>query len=396
MILNETPIRTSKNFGANNINIENLDVPEEINKFNNRSIYINSEKEVLISEKSKDDELTDIDLYEDSKVLVTEIIKDNFGLKYGVDNTGLISASDKCNHKLRVVAKENASDANINIEFRFDENNKNLFDELEIKAEKNSKITITIKYLTDTLLKVYNDKNNELSSENETLVDDAKYFHFGTIKACGLEESSISIIFANMLNNRSTNIVNFENKLLDGAFLDYSIIDFGGKNSISNYYTDLLGKHSCNNVRTIYLGNEDQLFDLNYIAHLKGEQSNFDIEAQGALNDNAIKHFKGTIDFKKGAKKSYGNENENCLILSDKAKSLALPILLCSEEDVVGNHSTSSGKASSNELFYLMSRGFTEKDAMKLLVRARFNKILEELDNSEVSDLVNYLIETKL
>ena len=100
---------------------------------------------------------------------------------------------------------------------------------------------------------------------------------------------------------------------------------------------------------TIYLGKENQVFDLNYIGELKGEMSKIDIEVQGALKDRAKKHFKGTIDFKKGCKKAKGNENEACMLLSDTAKSLALPMLLCSEEEVEGNHSSSAGKIDEKE-----------------------------------------------
>ena len=40
------------------------------------------------------------------------------------------------------------------------------------------------------------------------------------------------------------------------------------------------------------------------IAELRGKKTNIDIDVQGALKDSAKKNFKGTIDFKKGAKKS--------------------------------------------------------------------------------------------
>ena len=59
-------------------------------------------------------------------------------------------------------------------------------------------------------------------------------------------------------------------------------------------------------------------------------------------------------------------------------------MLLCSEEEVEGNHSSSAGKIGEKELFYIMSRGFELKEAMKLMVRARFNKILENIKNEEV------------
>ena len=135
---------------------------------------------------------------------------------------------------------------------------------------------------------------------------------------------------------------------------------------------------------------------MNYIGELRGKKSNINIEVQGALKDEARKHFKGTIDFKKGAKKASGNENENCMLLSDKAKSLALPMLLCSEEDVEGNHSSSAGKVGEKELFYIMSRGFTLKEAMKLIVRAKFNKILEKIEEEELKNQILNEIDIRL
>ena len=38
-------------------------------------------------------------------------------------------------------------------------------------------------------------------------------------------------------------------------------------------------------------------------------------------------------------------------LLSDKAKSIALPMLLCSEEEVEGNHSSAAGKVGEKKLF---------------------------------------------
>ena len=170
----------------------------------------------------------------------------------------------------------------------------------------------------------------------------------------------------------------------------------GGKNSITNYYSNLIGDLSDNKLESIYLGKDNQLIDINYIAELRGKKSNIDINVQGALKDQAKKHFKGTIDFKKGCKKATGNENEECMLLSDKAKSIALPMLLCSEEDVEGNHSSSAGKVGEKELFYIMSRGFNFKEAMKLMVRAKFNKILENIKDENLKQEILDEINTKL
>ena len=198
------------------------------------------------------------------------------------------------------------------------------------------------------------------------------------------------------MNTKSNNFLAIENNFEENAKINYTIVDFGGKHSITNYYSNLHGDNCDNQLNTIYLGKENQVFDLNYIGELRGKKSNIDIEVQGALKDTSKKHFKGTIDFKKGCKKATGNENEACMLLSDTAKSIALPMLLCSEEEVEGNHSSSAGKIGEKELFYIMSRGFELKEAMKLMVRARFNQILEKIENDELREEILQEIDKRL
>ena len=146
----------------------------------------------------------------------------------------------------------------------------------------------------------------------------------------------------------------------------------------------------------VYLGRKDQVLDLNYIGELRGKMSEIKIEAQGALKDTAKKHFKGTINFKKGSKKAKGNENEFCMLLSDTAKSISLPMLLCSEEEVEGNHSSAAGKLDNKALFYMMSRGFDKKAALKLAVKAKFNEIIQGIHDEALKNEVLYEIDERL
>ena len=221
-------------------------------------------------------------------------------------------------------------------------------------------------------------------------------YHNGIIKAKAEKNSELNIVLVNLMNTKSNNFLAIENEFEENAKINYTIIDFGGKHSITNYYSNLQGDNCDNQLNTIYLGKENQVFDLNYIGELRGKKSNIDIEVQGALKDTSKKHFKGTIDFKKGCKRATGNENEACMLLSDTAKSIALPMLLCSEEEVEGNHSSSAGKIGEKELFYIMSRGFELKEAMKLMVRARFNQILEKIEKKELREEILQEIDKRL
>lgn len=344
--INETPVRTSQNFNANNITIKDVIIPEQIKKFNNISIKNNN---IKIEENLS-----------------------NINLSYGIGERLIEQIRKQSNKKIKIDVKENITEQ---IEFKFDKNNSELVENIEIIANENSISTIILKYEAE---------------------EDIEAWHNGLIRIFAKSNSKIKVVFINLMNTKSHSFISIENNIEENANVDYTVVDFGGKNSITNYYTNILGDNGNNTIDTIYLGKEEQLFDLNYIVELRGKKSNVNIEVQGALKDNAKKHFKGTIDFKRGCKKAKGNENENCMLLSDTAKSLALPMLLCSEEDVEGNHSSSAGKIGEKELFYIMSRGFELKEAMKLMVRAKFNKILKKISDEELKEQILKEIDDRL
>lgn len=344
--LNETPVRTARNFRINNMKLENIEVPEVIPTFENVIIIGDTSK--INIEQNADNTNTDL-VYGLSEELTNQA-------KHGANQKIKLNINNTQNKKEKTEAE---------IDFKFDDENVALIDNIEITANENTKSTVIIKYTSN--------------QENES-------YHNGIIKAKAEKNAELNIILVNLMNTKSNNFLAIENEFEENAKINYTIVDFGGKHSITNYYSNLLGDNCDNQLNTIYLGKENQVFDLNYIGELRGKKSNIDIEVQGALKDTSKKHFKGTIDFKKGCKKATGNENEACMLLSDTAKSIALPMLLCSEEEVEGNHSSSAGKIGEKELFYIMSRGFELKEAMKLMVRARFNQILEKIEKKELRE----------
>ena len=347
--LNETPVRTAKNFNINNITIKDINT-DEVKPFNNVEIKTNN------------------------KVNIKESIENDDNLSYGLGEVLTKQVKENANQKMSFII-ESKQDKETEVIFKLDDKNPILVDDIEIIAKEGSKGTIIIKYET---------KGN------------VEGFHNGIIRVSASKNADINVIIVNLLNDKSNHFISIENILEENAKLNCCMVDFGGKNSVINYYSNLIGDEAQNKINTIYLGKENQVLDINYIGELRGKKSDIEIEVQGALKDKAKKHFKGTIDFKKGCKGSSGNENEACMLLSDTAKSIALPMLLCSEEEVEGNHSSSAGKIGEKELFYIMSRGFELKEAMKLMVRARFNKILENIKNESLKEEILEEIDRRL
>ena len=294
--LNETPIRTSRNYGINNISLENIYFPEVIDKFNGLEIEGKYEN-INIEEKKVENTI-----------------------KYGNGEIMQNQIKQQTNKNLQIKIHEK-NDLCLN--FYFSKKNKSLVENIIIEAEKNSNGTVILRFISE---------------------DDLEYYHNGQIKVIAKENANLNVIILNLLNANTNSFIAIENIQKEKSNVKYITAELGGKNNIVNYYTNLEEKQSNNEISTIYLGKNDKIIDLNYIVEVYGEKCNVNMDIKGAITDSCKKHFKGTIDFKKGCKKSKGNENEYCTILSNKAKSIALPMLLCTEEDVEGNHRNSYRK----------------------------------------------------
>ena len=341
--LNETPVKTSNNFLINNIEIDDLTLPKNLREFKNVNISSNNS---VISQDTSEKSLT----YGNGKELEENIF-------------------NNANSRLKIEPK----DDKIKIIFDFDDENLELVNQIDIIGNQDADIIIEYKSSTDK-----------------------ECFHNGIIRTIAKNNCKLNVVVINLLNKNSKNFEAIETELYDNSNVNYTIIDLGGNISVSNYYANLIGENANNDLRTIYLGKEKEIKDLNYIVHLRGKKSIAKIDVQGAIDDNCKKNFKGTIDFKTGCKKAKGSENEFCLLLSEKAKSIALPMLLCTEDDVEGEHSTASGKIDTKILFYLMSRGLSFKESVKLIVKSNFDAIIERINDNELKDKVIDVIDEKL
>lgn len=347
--LNETLIRTSKNFHINHILIPEFSFPT-FKEYRNLKIVNSHADNIKVEEK-----------------------KENISLSYGVGEELLNQGS---NINLVITIKKNTfSKEPVSLIFNMNQKNDVLVDQIIIRAEEGSYSNIVLNY--------YN--------ENEILG-----FHNGILKTVVEKQATLGITVLNLFNTKTKHFYSTDHEIEEEGKLNFTTVDFGGQYSISNYYANLKGDKSKHTLNTIYLGKDNQILDLNYITELQGCETNVEIEVQGALKDRAKKNFKGTIDFKKGAKKAKGNENEFCMLLSKTASSLALPMLLCTEEEVEGNHSSASGKMDENKLFYLMTRGISETEAKKMIIKANFNEIIKKIPCSNIQKQVFQEIDRRL
>ena len=329
--------------------------------------YVLNETPIRTSNNFKiNDFIVDLDIkkdnfskYEINNINYNESIKDNFNSKIGLKDDKYLN--------IDIAAKDN-----IMIKNTFDESNY-LVSQININLKENINSNIIILYKSEK--EVFNNSKIVINAKKNS-------------------KSNISII--NLLNNDSKSLISIENTEEDNSDVTINFIDLGGNLKISNYYSKLDGINSKNNFNNIYMGINDDKIDMNFYLANNNKNTTGYILSNGSLDNNSHKAFKGTIDFIEGSSKSIGEENENCIMLSDTCISRSLPMLLCHEEDVQGAHGVSTGKIDESKLFYLMSKGISENEAKKLIINANFNDIINEITNEEIRQLVTEVIDNKL
>lgn len=137
-----------------------------------------------------------------------------------------------------------------------------------------------------------------------------------------------------------------------------------------------------------YFAAGTQRLDFNVAVDHFGKDTESEINAAGALKDAASKVFRGTIDFKTGSAGSVGNEHETVLMLGDNVINKTVPLILCAEENVVGNHGATIGELDDDTLFYFESRGIDRETAENILAKASVERVARSLDDKELSESI--------
>jgi len=127
-----------------------------------------------------------------------------------------------------------------------------------------------------------------------------------------------------------------------------------------------------------------------------GQKTTSEINAAGALKDDAQKIFRGTIDFKKGSAGSVGSEQETVLMLGDGVVNKTVPLILCAEENVVGNHGATIGELDEDTLFYFESRGISRAQAENILARASIERFARTVDDEVLRAQILQTLEEEL
>ena len=157
----------------------------------------------------------------------------------------------------------------------------------------------------------------------------------------------------------------------EGARVTVRHVVLGGGFTATGLAADLRGENARIDIDTSYLAAEADVRDFNYVVRHRGRKTVCNIMANGVLTGTSKKVLRGTIDLVHGCKGSQGNERETVLLANEGVDNKTVPVILCDEDDVAGNHGATIGHVRPEQTFYAACRGLSQEATEALFLQAK-------------------------
>ena len=243
------------------------------------------------------------------------------------------------------------------------------------------------------------------------IIDENAYVHY--IEGCtapiyksdSLHSAVVEIIVKPGGRCRYTTIQNWSNNVYNlvtkraraeaGATMEWVDGNIGSKVTMKYPAVWMTGEHAKGEVLSVAFAGEDQHQDTGAkMLHLAPNTSS-NIVSKSVARGGGRTSYRGLVQVNKGAHGSRSSVKCDALLVDTISRSDTYPYVDIREDDVTMGHEATVSKVSADQLFYLMSRGLTEEEAMAMVVRGFVEPIAKELPMEYALEL-NRLIELQM
>ena len=200
------------------------------------------------------------------------------------------------------------------------------------------------------------------------------------------------------IQNWSVNVYNLVTKRARaeaGATMEWVDGNIGSKVTMKYPAVWMTGEHAKGEVLSVAFAGEDQHQDTGAkMLHLAPHTSS-NIVSKSVARGGGRSSYRGLVEIHKGAHGAKSSVKCDALLVDNVSRSDTYPYVDIREDDVTVGHEATVSKVSENQLFYLMSRGLTEDEAMAMVVRGFVEPIAKELPMEYALEL-NKLIQLQM
>src|SRR5438874_8657238 len=243
------------------------------------------------------------------------------------------------------------------------------------------------------------------------IVDEGAYVHYvegctaPIYKSDSLHSAVVEIVVKKGGRCRYTTIQNWSNNVYNlvtkrakaeaGATMEWVDGNIGSKVTMKYPAVWMTGEYAKGEVLSIAFAGEGQHQDAGAkMLHLAPHTSS-NIISKSVARGGGRTSYRGLVQVNKGAHHSASTVKCDALLVDDISRSDTYPYVDVREDDVSMGHEATVSRVSEDQLFYLMSRGLSEDEAMAVIVRGFVEPIARELPMEYALEL-NRLIELQM
>jgi Fe-S cluster assembly protein SufB len=243
------------------------------------------------------------------------------------------------------------------------------------------------------------------------IADEGSYVHY--VEGCtapiyssdSLHSAVVEIVVKKNARVRYTTIQNWSNNVYnlvtkrataaEGATMEWVDGNIGSKVTMKYPAIYLMGEHAKGETLSIAFAGEGQHQDAGAKMVHAAPHTSSSIVSKSVARGGGRTSYRGLIQILEGAHGSASNVRCDALLVDTISRSDTYPYVDVREDDVSMGHEATVSKVSEDQLFYLMSRGMTEEEAMAMIVRGFVEPIARELPMEYALEL-NRLIELQM
>ena len=243
------------------------------------------------------------------------------------------------------------------------------------------------------------------------IVDEDAYVHY--VEGCtapiyssdSLHSAVVEIIVKKGARCRYTTIQNWSNNVYNlvtkratcdaGATMEWTDANIGSKVTMKYPAVYLMGEHSRGETLSVAFSGEGQHQDAGAKMVHAAPHTSSSIISKSVARGGGRTSYRGLIQVDDGAHHSASIVKCDALLVDQVSRSDTYPYVDVREDDVSMAHEATVSKVSDEQLFYLMSRGMGEDEAMAMIVRGFVEPIARELPMEYALEL-NRLIELQM
>jgi Fe-S cluster assembly protein SufB len=243
------------------------------------------------------------------------------------------------------------------------------------------------------------------------IVDEGAYVHY--VEGCtapiyssdSLHSAVVEIVVKRNARCRYTTIQNWSNNVYNlvtkravahqGATMEWIDGNIGSKVTMKYPAVFLVGEYAKGEVLSVAMAGEGQHQDAGAKMTHAAPHTSSQIVSKSIARGGGRTSYRGLVQVQEGAHSSRSTVKCDALLVDTISRSDTYPYVDIREDDVQMGHEATVSKVSEDQLFYLMSRGMSEDEAMAMIVRGFIEPVAKELPMEYALEL-NRLIELQM